>query len=151
MTFFFCLFKGPQYSDKEPSQAFHRHPRHASPSPCCQYTQLSSGVLDTWVGSTREAGALGIHRNLWVLNGTSRDLQVQGQVPWFIGFCHARFFSWSQVVYILVCSWEGFEHANSPKRGDMRNKIGMQLHPPYVETPASVVAKFWPPGRARIT
>ena len=26
MTFFFCLFKGPQYSDKEPSQAFHRHP-----------------------------------------------------------------------------------------------------------------------------
>lgn len=40
----------------------------------------------------------------WALNGTSRDLQVQGEVPWFIfiGFCHARFFFWSQVVYFGV-------------------------------------------------
>lgn len=52
-------------------------------------------------------------------------------------------------LYILVCSWEGFEHANSPKRGDMLNKIGMQLHPPYVETPASVVAKFLSPTLLR--
>lgn len=76
------------------------HPRAAS-------TRNSAPVFWT-LGSDRPGrpgGALGIHRNLWVLSGTSRDLQVQGQVPWFIfiiGFCHARFFFWSQVVYFGV-------------------------------------------------